>query len=96
MRAVLAKHGDPARFDRIGSMFGLWFGPDASNPPQNYDEVKRVDTKRFGAFFRALLDDGIAMAPSAYEVGFLSSTHQSDQIDATVAAVDRALGLIAG
>ncbi|MEL6340022.1 MAG: glutamate-1-semialdehyde 2,1-aminomutase, partial [Myxococcota bacterium] len=95
IQTVLAKHGHPARFDRIGSMFGLWFGPDASRPPQNYDEVKRVDTKRFGAVFRALLDDGIAMAPSAYEVGFLSSTHQSDQIEATIAAVDRALGVIA-
>ncbi|MEL6543209.1 MAG: glutamate-1-semialdehyde 2,1-aminomutase [Myxococcota bacterium] len=89
---VLEKHGNPARVDRIGSMFGIWFKQGASAPPKNYDEVKQMDTKRFGVFFRTLLDEGIAMAPSAFEVGFLSSTHQQTQIDATVTAMDRALG----
>ncbi|MEO1174192.1 MAG: glutamate-1-semialdehyde 2,1-aminomutase, partial [Myxococcota bacterium] len=88
---VLEKHGNPARVDRIGSMFGIWFKAGATAPPRNYEEVKQMDTTRFGAFFRTLLDEGVAMAPSAYEVGFLSITHQTTQIDATVTAMDRAL-----
>lgn len=88
---VLSKHGNPARVDRIGSMFGIWFKEGAQAPPRDYDEVKQGDTQRFGAFFRALLDEGVAIAPSAFEVGFLSITHQTTQIDATVTAMDRAL-----
>lgn len=90
--SVLEKHGNPARVDRIGSMFGIWFKEGAQAGPRDYDEVKQGNTERFGAFFRSLLDEGVAIAPSAFEVGFLSSAHQQTQIDATVTAMDRALG----
>lgn len=91
VQEVLRKYGNPARFDRIGSMFGFWFNSDAQGPPQNYDDIRRGDTQRFGGFFRALLQDGIAIAPSAFEVGFLSCVHRPEDIEATRAALERAL-----
>jgi glutamate-1-semialdehyde 2,1-aminomutase len=72
-------------------MFGLFFVQGATTTPRNYDEVKKADTKRFAAFFQALLDEGVALAPSAFEVGFVSAAHSDAVIDETVAAVDRAL-----
>ncbi len=93
---VLAQQGHPARIDRIGSIFYLWFKQGASAGPRNYDEIKSADTARFTRFFRALLDEGVAVAPSAFEVGFVSAAHEPGHIEATINAFGRALTRSAG
>ena len=92
---VLAKHGSPARIDHVGSMFGMYFVPGATKPPRDYDEVKLARTDKFAVFYRALLDQGVAFAPSAFEAGFVSSAHTSDHVAATATALDHALAAIA-
>jgi len=79
------------RADHVGSMFGMYFMAGAAHPPRDYTEVKQADTALFGRFFRALLAEGVAIAPSAFEAGFISAAHQRQHIDATVTAVKRAL-----
>jgi glutamate-1-semialdehyde 2,1-aminomutase len=88
---ILKKHGSIARFDRVGSIFYLWFKAGAGQAAKDYAEIKTADTALFGCFFNALLKQGVALAPSAFEVGFVSAAHQQTHIDATVTAVDRAL-----
>ena len=71
----------------IGSMFGLYFR-DA--PPKSFAEVMQCDAKRFNRFFAAMLTEGIYLAPSAYEAGFVSSAHDAKDIEQTLAAAQQA------
>lgn len=91
MRSVLTKHGSPARVDRIGSIFYLWFKKGALVAPQNYAEIKTADSTLFAKCFHSLLKQGVALAPSAFEVGFISAAHTSEHIEQTVNALDKAL-----
>ncbi|HSU77013.1 MAG TPA: glutamate-1-semialdehyde 2,1-aminomutase [Burkholderiales bacterium] len=67
----------------IGSMFGLYF---RATPPASYAEVMQCDRERFNRFFHAMLEQGVYLAPSAYEAGFVSAAHGDAEIDATLAA----------
>jgi glutamate-1-semialdehyde 2,1-aminomutase len=72
----------------IGSMFGLYF---RATPPTSFAEVMRCDKEKFNRFFHAMLANGVYLAPSAYEAGFVSSAHTTADIDATLAAAREAL-----
>ncbi|HET7669133.1 MAG TPA: glutamate-1-semialdehyde 2,1-aminomutase [Burkholderiales bacterium] len=67
----------------IGSMFGLYF---RAAPPRSFAEVMQCDRERFNRFFHAMLEGGVYLAPSAYEAGFVSAAHGTDEIEATLAA----------
>jgi glutamate-1-semialdehyde 2,1-aminomutase len=71
----------------IGGMFGLYF---RVTPPQSYAEVMQCDAALFNRFFHAMLKEGVYLAPSAYEAGFVSSAHGAAEIDETVSAARRA------
>jgi glutamate-1-semialdehyde 2,1-aminomutase len=71
----------------IGSMFGLYF---RASPPKSFAEVMQSDKERFNRFFQAMLERGVYLAPSAYEAGFVSGTHGTQEIDATLAAAREA------
>ena len=81
--------GGRAQVIRLGSIFYLWFGQGEA--PRNYAEIKKADTAQFAAFFRRLLELGVYIAPSAFEVGFVSLAHTQEHIDATCGAVEQAL-----
>ncbi len=72
---------------RVGTMFTAFF---ADQPVINWPTAKAADTRKFGAFFRAMLDDSVYLAPSQFEAGFLSTAHGGDEINATVTAAARA------
>jgi glutamate-1-semialdehyde 2,1-aminomutase len=67
----------------LGSMFGLYF---RAAPPTSFAEVMQCDKERFNRFFHAMLDQGVYLAPSAYEAGFVSAAHGPAEIEATLAA----------
>jgi glutamate-1-semialdehyde 2,1-aminomutase len=71
----------------IGSMFGLYF---RASPPTRFAEVMQCDAQRFNRFFQSMLAQGIYLAPSAYEAGFVSSAHDADDIEQTLAAAAEA------
>jgi len=79
--------GVPFCADRVGGMFGLYF---ASAVPSSYAQVMATDKNRFNAFFHAMLDRGVYLAPSAFEAGFVSAAHQASVIADTVAAARQA------
>lgn len=72
MQAVAVERSVPFVADSCGSMLGMFFG---AQRPQNFEQVAATDQARFGAWFRFALEDGILLAPSGYEAGFLSTCH---------------------
>jgi glutamate-1-semialdehyde 2,1-aminomutase len=90
-RQSLGKSGAPAVFHRIGSMFCLFF---TAGPVTNLDSAKRSDIAKFARFFNHCLDAGVYFAPSQFETGFISTAHQSAQIDATARVVHEGLALV--
>ena len=71
----------------VGGMFGIFFRPAA---PASFAEVMQCDRERFNRFFHGMLDNGVYLAPSAYEAGFTSSAHTQADLDATFAAARKA------
>ena len=82
--------GIPVAVENQGGMFGLVF-TDAG-PVRSYSQVAAADVERFRRFFHGMLDEGIYMAPSAFEAGFVSIAHSDDDLDQTVAAAERVFG----
>jgi len=82
---------DGVQVARAGSMFGLFF---ADEPVTSWDTARVADTRRFGAFHRAMLDRGIYLAPSQFEAGFVSTVHGDAEIDATITAASEVLAAI--
>jgi len=74
--------------NRVGSMFTFFF---ADWPVTDWDSAKRCDTRRFGQFFRGMLERGIYLAPSQFEAAFLSAAHTDEDIRRTVAAAREVL-----
>ena len=71
----------------VGGMFGLFFTD--SNAVTNFDETSACDVERFKKFYHLMLEEGVYMAPSAYEAGFVSSAHTDEDIQATIDATGR-------
>lgn len=91
-----AEAGVPVTLNRVGAMLCLFF---TGGPVKNYRDACAADTTRFAAFFRAMLDEGVYLAPSQFEAVFMSLAHTDEQIEQTVAAAQKAFaaaGRIAG
>jgi glutamate-1-semialdehyde 2,1-aminomutase len=76
-------------FNRIASIFTFSFTDQMEL--NSLDDVKKCDMSLFGEFHGAMLEEGIYLAPSGYEVGFLSSAHSKEDLDKTVRAVETSL-----
>jgi glutamate-1-semialdehyde 2,1-aminomutase len=87
LRSAAARAGVPVATNHVCGMFGLFF---TSAPHVNtYAEATACDVERFKRFFHGMLDEGVYLAPSAFEAGFVSASHTDREIDATVAAAER-------
>jgi glutamate-1-semialdehyde 2,1-aminomutase len=73
-----------------GGMFGLFF---RATPPSSFAEVMQCDRAAFNRFFHAMLERGVYLAPSAFEAGFVSSTHGRAELEATFEAARAAFPL---
>ena len=80
--------GVPACLNQVGSMLTLFF---CDGPVTDYASAKTADTQRFGAFFRAMRDQGVFLPPSQFEAMFVSLAHSDAQIDHIIAAAGNAL-----
>ncbi|HET9495768.1 MAG TPA: glutamate-1-semialdehyde 2,1-aminomutase [Chloroflexia bacterium] len=65
----------------VGSMWGFFF---TGEPVRDYASAKRADTDRFAAFFHAMLEHGVYLAPSQFETAFVSAMHGSDEVEITL------------
>jgi len=80
-------------FTRVGSMFSMFF---TDQEIVSLDSVKTSDTDLFKRYFNAMLEEGIYIAPSQFEAGFMSAVHTEKDIDQTIEAQARALKKAAG
>ncbi len=78
----------PMRINRVGSMMTAFF---TDQPVTDYATAKTSDTAKYASFFRAMLDQGIYLAPSQFEAAFVSNAHTDDDIDRTIEAAEKAL-----
>ncbi|MBU2611308.1 MAG: glutamate-1-semialdehyde 2,1-aminomutase [Chloroflexi bacterium] len=79
--------GVPIQQTRVGTMFTTFF---SEIPPKDWNTVKAADKTRYGQFFQKMLENGVYLAPSAFEAGFMSTVHSDADIEATVAAAAEA------
>ncbi len=83
-----AAKGIPVVTHHLGTMFGLFF---SEQPVRDYASASMVDRDRYAKFFHGLLDEGVALAPSGLESGFLASVHTDETLAATQAAIEQVM-----
>jgi glutamate-1-semialdehyde 2,1-aminomutase len=81
----------PLAFQRIGSMFCLYF---CDGPVRNLSEAMRCDRELFSKFFHACLEAGVYFAPSQFEAGFLSTAHTARDMETVAEIVENTLDAI--
>ena len=79
------KAGIPIQQTSVGTMFSTFF---TENKIKDWETVKTCDTVLFGKYFQSLLNNGIYIAPSQFEAGFISTTHDEEIISLTIQAVE--------
>ncbi len=80
--AEAKRQGIAMTANKVGAMFGLFFTDQ--DKVQSFADVGRCDIERFKAFFHGMLEQGVNLAPSAYEAGFVSSAHDDDILQQTI------------
>ena len=88
MAAAAANHQVTFSTNQAGGMFGFFFSP--AQPVTNFNQVMNSDTQAFNQFFNIMLGEGINLAPSPFEAGFVSAEHHDAEIDRTIAAAESA------
>jgi len=86
LQAIAEQKGVSASVTHVGSMFTLFF---AEREPLNYEDVLKCDKARFNIYFHQMLAQGIYLAPSAFEAGFVSLAHTDEDIAQTLEAFQR-------
>ena len=88
IKNLMNEKGIPFSTSSIGGMFGFFL---SENLPRNFEDVLKTDDEMFKKFFNAALNQGIYFAPSRFEAGFISSTHDQDIIDQTKYKIEKAI-----
>ena len=89
LAAAASDAGIPLAVEYAGGMFGFVFTGDGS--VRRFEQVAAADIDRFRKFFHGMLEEGVYLAPSAFEAGFVSAAHGDDEIEKTLAAAARVM-----
>src|SRR4051812_16004763 len=88
LSAACSDAGVPATFPVVGTLVGMYFG--GTTAPTNFVEAKTTDERVFRTFFHAMLAEGVALAPGAYEAVFVGLGHTDDVLEQVGKAAARA------
>ncbi len=80
-------HNVAMSYNQVGGMFGVFFTNEAKI--SRYDQVVNCDLERFQKFYHSMLEQGIYLAPSAFETGFVSAAHTDEDINNTLDAAEK-------
>ena len=83
---VLSENGISFTINRLGSMISVHFDP---NPVFDFQTASKGDNETFKKFFHGLLEEGVYIAPSAYETWFISDALTYEDLDYTISAIDK-------
>lgn len=92
LKALAQKHEIPFVINYVGGMFGFFF--TQLSEVSSYQDVMQSDVARFNQFFHKMLQQGVYLAPSAFEAGFMSLAHSEQDIERTLAAADIAFAAL--
>lgn len=84
--------GIPFTTTQVGAMFGCFFTEEKNI--SHFSQVMSCDTERFKHYFHSMLDNGVYLAPSAFEAGFVSSAHGDKEIQLTLIAAEKAFSAL--
>ncbi|HEB63588.1 MAG TPA: glutamate-1-semialdehyde-2,1-aminomutase [Gammaproteobacteria bacterium] len=79
--------GIPMTYNQVGGMFGLFFTEEKA--VTNFYQTTQCNIDRFKLFFHGMLQEGVYLAPSAYETGFISASHSDTEIEVTLQAAEK-------
>ena len=88
MSGLFSRKGIPVCMNRLASMFTVFF---QEGPVFDFSSALRSDTARFGRFFHGMLENGVWLAPSQFEAGFVSFAHSQKDLDQTLSAAEKTL-----
>lgn len=89
LQAAADEAGIPFTTNQVGAMFGFFFSSEKNI--SRFAQVAKCNMDQFRAFYHGMLKEGVYLAPSAYEAGFVSSAHTDADIDATIDAARRVM-----
>lgn len=92
-QSLADQNGIPFTTNQVGGMFGCFFNSDG--PVSKFSQVMAGNANHFQIWFHTMLENGVYLAPSAYEAGFVSAAHGDAEIDATLTAAEKAFQAIA-
>lgn len=92
LKEQAAKHGIALTSNQVGGMFGFFFSEEEQI--SSFAQVSQCNLNAFKTFYHAMLEQGIYLAPSAYEAGFVSSQHTPELITQTLQAADKAFAAL--
>jgi glutamate-1-semialdehyde 2,1-aminomutase len=92
LQELANKAGIPMTTNQVGGMFGLFFTEDSQ--VNYYEQVVACDQERFKHFFHLMLNNGVYLAPSAFEAGFVSAAHGEQEIEHTLSAAKAAFAAL--
>jgi glutamate-1-semialdehyde 2,1-aminomutase len=95
LRAAAKSVGVPIYLTRVGSMLCVFFVHAEGDTVTNYDEATATRTDRYAAFFNTMLDEGVMLAPAAFEAWFVSTAHDDSCITRTLEAAEKAFAAAA-
>ncbi len=88
LKAAAERNGVSLSINYVGAMFGFFFTED-TDTITTYTQATACDGELFKRFFHLMLDEGVYLAPSAFETGFLSMAHSDEIIEKTLVAADK-------
>jgi len=88
-KSIAAEAGIPMATEYAGGMFGFFFSE--LDKVTSFAEATACDADRFNQFFHSMLDQGVYLAPSLYEAGFISAVHSEQDLDQTLSAARNAV-----
>lgn len=91
LERLAQKHGHEMVTTQVGGMLGVFF---ASQVPENFSQVKKTDTDKFGRFFHGMLEEGVYLPPSAFEAWFTSTALEDEHITHILNAADKVLARV--
>lgn len=91
MKEAAKRANIPVQFNRVGSMFCGYF---TDKPVHNLADAMRADRARFAKFFHGMLQEGVYLAPSQFEAGFISTAHGPEELEQTLAAARKVLATL--
>jgi glutamate-1-semialdehyde 2,1-aminomutase len=92
VRAAAEKHGVPIWFNRVGSMWTLFF---TEGPVADFESANRSNREKFARFFHLMLAEGVYLPPSQLEAAFFSAAHAKKDIIQLIERVERSLKKVA-